>query len=320
MRPRLRLPLLALLASLMILPAHAAWPERGVRIIVPFPAGGPADNSTRVVAKRLAELWGKPVVVENRPGAAGMVAGANAAPDGYSLILGAGSHIVTAPLMNPKMAYVPMRDFAPVSLILTNTPVITVHPGTGIKTLRELIAYAKAKPGTLNYSSAGMGSPGHLTMEMLTDLTQTNMVHVPYKGGAPAVAELVGGHVQLGVNATPTVLQHIQTGKLTALAVASTRRDRSLPQVPTTAEAGVNNLGYFIWYGLFAPAKTPRDIVNRVSADVQKVLSEPAIAETIRIQGGDPEGASPEKFKQMIEDDIAVWARLIREKKLTLEE
>lgn len=309
-----------LVFALLSWSSQAAWPERSVKVFVPFPAGGPADGSMRVVAKRLGELWGKPVVVENRPGAGGMVAGANAAPDGYTLILGAGSHIVTAPLMNSKMAYVPMRDFAPISLILTNTPVITVHPSTGIKSLKDLVAYAKAKPGVLNYSSAGMGSPGHLTMEMFTDLTQTQMVHVPYKGGAPAVAELVAGHVQLGVNATPTVLQHIAAGKLVPLAVASTRRDRSLPQVPTTAEAGVANMSYFIWYGLFAPAGTPRDIISRVSADMQKVMAEPSIAETIRNQGGDPEASTPEKFRQMIEDDIRGWSRLIREKKLTLDE
>lgn len=312
--------LIALALGALSLSAQAAWPERIVKIIVPFPAGGPADNAMRLVAKRLGDIWGQPAVIENRPGAPGMVVAATSAPDGYTLVLGAGSHIVTAPLMNTKLAYKPQRDFAPVSLLLTNTPILTVHPALGIRTLRELIAYAKSRPDELNYSSAGIGSPSHLMMEMFTDVTGTKMIHVPYRGGAPSVQELLAGHVQLGVNATPTVLQYVTTGKLTPIAVASAKRDRSLPGVPTMAEAGVPNFDYLVWYGLFAPINTPPAIVEKISTDMQKVLVEPKIVQQMRAQGADPEGSSPGNFAKMVQDDINVWGKLIKEKRLTLEE
>jgi tripartite-type tricarboxylate transporter receptor subunit TctC len=300
--------------------AQAAWPERPVKFIVPFPAGGPADNALRVVGKRLNEIWGQPVVIENRPGAPGMVFTASAAPDGYTLVLGAGSHIVTAPLMNTKLAYKPQRDFTPVSLLLTNTPLLAVHPSVPVKSVKDLIAYAKANPGSLNYSSAGLGSPSHLMMEMFEDVTGTKFTHVPYKGGAPAVQELIAGHVQLGANATPTVLQYINAGKLNALAVASSKRDRSLPNVPTMAESGVQNMEYVVWYGVFAPAKTPKPIVEKISADMQKVLSEPDVVATLRAQGADPEGLSPANFEKMIRADLRIWGKLIKDKKLSLDE
>jgi tripartite-type tricarboxylate transporter receptor subunit TctC len=317
---RITRSLLALALGAMSLSAQASWPERSVKFIVPFPAGGPADSAMRIVAKRLGEIWGQPTIVENRPGAPGMVVAATAAPDGYTMILGAGSHMVTAPLINAKLAYKPQRDFAPVSLLLTNTPVLTVHPSLGVRSLRELIAYAKAKPDTLNYSSAGIGSPSHLMMEMFNDITGTKMVHVPYKGGAPSVLELVAGHVQLGVNATPTVLTYVTAGKLTPIAVASAKRDRSLPSVPTMAEAGIPNFDYLVWYGVFAPIKTPLAVVEKVSADMQKVLGEPEIVEQMRAQGADPQGSSPKNFATMVQNDINVWGKLIREKKLTLNE
>jgi len=300
--------------------ASAAWPERAVKVIVPFPAGGPADNAMRVVAKRLGEVWNQAVLIENKPGAPGMVSAATSAPDGYSLVLGAGSNIVTAPLMNKSLAYKPQRDFAPVSLLLTNTPILTTHPSLGIKNLAELVEYAKSHPGAMNYSSSGMGSPSHLMMEMFTDLTGTKMTHVPYKGGAPSVLELLSGQVQLAINATPTVLQYVKSGKLTPIAVASAKRDRLLPQVPTMAQAGVPNFDYLVWYGLFAPAKTPRPIIEKISADMQKVLAEPEVAQNIRSQGADPEASSPQHFTTMVQNDIEAWGKLIRDKKLTLNE
>jgi tripartite-type tricarboxylate transporter receptor subunit TctC len=295
-----------------------SWPDKPVKIIVPFPAGGPADNSCRVLAKRLGELWGQPVVIENKPGAPGLVSATSAAPDGNTLVLGAGSLIVTAPLLNSKLAYKPQRDLVPVAQLLTNTPILTVHPSLGVKNLKELIAYAKSKPGALNYSSSGLGSPNHLMMEMLTALTGTSMVHVPYKGGAPSVAELVAGHVQLGINAMPTVLQHIKVGKLTPIAVAGAARDNAVPNVPTMTEAGVPNFEFLIWYGLFAPSRTPKLRVEKISTDIQKVLKEPEIVQQFRTQGADAAPTSPAQFAKIIQDDINVWAKLIKEKKLSL--
>ncbi|CAN7343090.1 tripartite tricarboxylate transporter substrate binding protein [Acidovorax sp. LjRoot118] len=306
--------------SLTSLAAHAAWPDHSVRFIVPFPAGGPSDAAMRVVAKRLGELWGQPAVVENRPGAPGIVVAASAPADGYTFVLGAGSHMVTAPLMNPKLAYKPQRDFVPVSLLLTNTPVLTVHPSLKVKTLKDLISYAKAHPGELNYSSAGNGSPSHLMMEMFNDITGTKMTHIPYRGGAPSVQELLAGHVQLGINATPTVLQYVNTNKLTPLAVASARRDASMPNVPTMTEDGVPNFDYQIWYGIFAPANTPAAIVAKLSTDMQKLLAEPAIVQQMRAQGADAKGSTPQAFSRMVQADTAAWGKLIQEKKLSLDE
>lgn len=249
-----------------------------------------------------------------------MVAGATAAADGNTLVLGAGSLIVTAPLLNSKLAYKPQRDLVPVAQLLTNTPILTVHPSLGVKNMKELIAHAKSKPGVLNYSSSGMGSPNHLMMEMFGMVTGTSMTHVPYKGGAPSVAELIAGHVQLGINATPTVLQHVRTGKLTPIAVASAQRDREFPNVPTMTEAGVPNFEYLIWYGLFAPSRTPTLRVERVSSDIQKVLKEPAVVQAIRLQGADAAPTTPQQFARIVQDDIQVWSKLIKDKKLSIEE
>ncbi len=305
--------------ALTCLAAHAAWPEHPVRFIVPFPAGGPADSSMRIVAKRLGDVWGQPAIVENRPGAPGMVAAATAPADGYTLVLGAGSQIVTGPLINPKLAYKPQRDFIPVSTLLTNTPVLTVHPSLKVRTLKELIEYAKAHPGELNYSSAGNGSPGHLMMEMFTDLTRTKMTHIPYKGGAPSVLELMAGHVQLGINATPTVLDAVNANRLVPLAVASSRRDASMPNVPTMAEDGVKGFDYLIWYGIFAPTNTPPAVVTKISADLQKVLRDNAVIKQMRQAGADAAGSTPQAFERLLQADIATWGQLIKEKKLTLD-
>ncbi len=228
----------------------ADYPSKPVRIVVQFPAGAAADAAMRVVGRKLGEIWKQPVVIENRPSVPGIQAVAMAPADGYTLLMGAGSSMVTAPLMSSKLAYNPSRDFAPVGRVLINIPILTTHPSIKVNTLQELIALAKKKPGQLNFSSSGNGSPGHLSMEMLQANTGTEMVQIPYKGGAPAVNELVGGHVQMGINAVPSVYAQIKAGQLTPIAVASAKRSRSLPDVPTMAEAGVKDFEYDIWYAM----------------------------------------------------------------------
>lgn len=316
---RIAAVLLALATAACSLPARAAWPERPVKIIVPFAAGGPADSAMRIVGNRLGEIWGQPVVVENRPGAPGMVSVASAAPDGYTLLLGAGSNVVTAPLVNKRLAYKP-QDFAPVTLLVTSTSILTVHPSLGLRTLKDFIAYARSHPGRVNYSSSGVGSPGHLLMEMFQQRTGTAMTHIPYKGGAPAVAELMAGYVQAGINATPSVIQYVQAGKLVALAVTSKTRDRSLPSVPTMAEAGVPGLDFDVWYALFAPAKTPKEITEKVSADVRRALAYAEVEKAIRGQGNEPAGSTPQQLARRVQDETQAWERLVRERKLTTEE
>jgi tripartite-type tricarboxylate transporter receptor subunit TctC len=299
--------------------AHAAdYPAKPVRIIVPFSAGAAADAVTRVVARKLTDYWGKQVLLDNRPGIPGIQVAAASTPDGYALLMGAGSSMVTAPLMMVKPAYDPQKDFAPISRLVTIAPILTVHPSLPIKTVKDLIALAKAKPGTLNYSSSGTGAPNHLAMELFMVMTGTTMVHVPYKGGAPSVTELIGGQVQLGFNAIPSVLGQIKEGKLRALAVGSTHRARTLPDVPTIAET-VPGFEYEIWYGLFAPSKTPPEIVAKVSTDVQRALKEPDVVQQLVAQGTEPAPTTQQALTQYIKDDTARWTKIVRERNLKVQ-
>ncbi|WP_255368981.1 tripartite tricarboxylate transporter substrate binding protein [Polaromonas sp. OV174] len=311
--------LLAALAALATQAAFAAYPEKPVRIIVPFPAGAAADTAMRVVARKMSEIWRQPVVIENRAGAAGMQSGATARADGYTLMVGAGSLMVTAPLLSSKLAYNPSRDFVPVGRVLINVPILTTHPSLRTNTLQELIALARKNPGTLNYSSSGNGSPGHLSMEMFQAATGTQMVQIPYKGGAPAVNELVGGHVQLGINAVPSVLNQIKAGQLIPLAVASAKRSRALPNVPTMAEAGVKDFEYDIWYALFAPANTPAGAVENASATLRRALSDPEVANQLIAQGAEPAPTTSQELSRFIQDDTARWAKLVKERNLKLD-
>jgi tripartite-type tricarboxylate transporter receptor subunit TctC len=311
--------LLVALAALATQAAFAAYPEKPVRIIVPFPAGAAADTAMRVVARKMSEIWRQPVVIENRAGAAGMQSGATAQADGYTLMVGAGSLMVTAPLLSSKLAYNPSRDFVPVGRVLINVPILTTHPSLRTNTLQELIALARKNPGTLNYSSSGNGSPGHLSMEMFQAATGTQMVQIPYKGGAPAVNELVGGHVQLGINAVPSVLNQIKAGQLIPLAVASAKRARALPNVPTMAEAGVKDFEYDIWYALFAPAGTPAEVVENASATLRRALSDPEVANQLIAQGAEPAPTTSQELSRFIQDDTARWAKLVKERNLKLD-
>lgn len=298
----------------------AEFPERAVHVVIPFPAGAAADTAMRVVAKKLSDQWRQPVVIDNRPGVPGIQAVAAAQGDGYTLLMGAGSSIVTSPLMSPKLAYNPSRDFAPVSRVVVNAPILVAHPSVGIKSVKELIALARKKPGQLDYSSSGTGSPGHLAMEMFQSMTGTQLMQIPYKGGATAVNDLLGGQVPMGINALPSVIQHIKSGKLVALAVASAKRSPALPDVPTMAEAGVPGFEYDIWYGLFAPAQTPAPLVAKISAAVQQALNDPEVRRQLAEQGGSASPTSPEELARFIKEDTALWAKIIKERKLKVEQ
>jgi tripartite-type tricarboxylate transporter receptor subunit TctC len=316
-------PRIFLLAAACIsVAAHGAatdYPTKPVRIIVPFSPGAAADAVTRVLAKKLTDYWGKQVILDNRPGVPGVQVAANSPPDGYSLLLGAGSNIVTSPLMMTKAPYDPQKDLAPVSQVVNIPPILTTHPSLRVKTVKELIALAKAKPGQLNYSSSGMGAPNHLAMELFMVMTGTSMVHVPYKGAAPSVTEMVAGQVQLGFNAIPSVLQHVQNGKLKALAVSSAKRAKALPNLPTIAESAVPGFEYNIWYALFVPAKTPPDLVAKISTDVQRALKEPEVVQQLVAQGTEPAPSTPAALAQYIKEDTARWSRIVKEKNLKLE-
>lgn len=317
---RLKNFLAAGLAGLALHGAQAGeFPDRPVRVIIPFPAGAAADNAMRVVARKMSDQWRQPVVIENRPSVPGILAAATAPADGYTLLLGAGSSMVTTPLLNSKLVYNPARDFVPVGRVLLNVPILTTHPSLGVRSVKELVALARSKPGRLDYSSSGSGSPGHLAMEMFQSMTGTHMVHIPYKGGAPAVTELAGGHVHLGVNAVPSVMPHIKQGRLTPLAVGSRKRSPALPEVPTFAEAGMPDFQYDIWYAMFAPARTPPEVVAKVSASLMRALADPDVASQLVAQGAEPAPTTPLELARFIKDDTARWAKIIKDRNLKID-
>lgn len=324
--PRMsRIPqtLALLLCSFMLchplLAGAAEFPEKPVRIVIPFPAGAAADTAMRVVARKMSDQWRQPVVIDNRPGAHGFQTVSSAPADGYTLLMGAGSGMVTAPLLSSKLTYNPSRDFVPVGRVVVNVPILTTHPSLQVRTVQELIELARKNPGGLNYSTSGNGSPGHLSMEMFQAATRTRMVQIPYKGGGPAVNELAGGHVQLGINAVPSVAAHIKAGKLVPLAVASAKRSRAFPQVPTMAEAGLKDFEYDIWYALFAPTGTPAEAVQKISKMLRASLADPEVTASLVAQGAEPAPTTPQELGRFIQEDTARWAKLVKDRNLKLD-
>jgi tripartite-type tricarboxylate transporter receptor subunit TctC len=295
----------------------ADYPAKPVRIIDPFPPGAGADATVRAIARKLTDYWGKTVVTDNRPGIPGMQVAAQSNPDGYTLVLGSGSSMVTTPLTISSLPYGP-KDFAPVSGAVQNPPILTAHPSIGVRSVKELIVLAKAKPGTLNYNSSGTGGPNHLAMELFTAMTGTRMVHVPYKGGAPAVIDLIAGHVQLGFHVILTVLPHLKSGKLVALGMGGTRRAGAVPDIPTIAET-VPGFEYTIWYAIFAPARTPPAIVNKVSADIQRALKEPDLVQQFVSQGSEPHPTTPQALARYVREDTVRWSNIVKERNLKVE-
>jgi tripartite-type tricarboxylate transporter receptor subunit TctC len=272
----------------------------------------------RLVAQHMSAALKQPITIENRPGVPGIQAAATATPDGYTFLMGSGSAIVTDPLLRARLVYNPARDFVPVGLLVFNVPVMVAHPSLGVKTVPELVERARRQPRHLDYTSSGIGNPSHLAMEMFQLLTKTEMVHIPYKGASQSLTEMLGGHVHLGVNAVPSVQQYIRAGKLVPLAVASAKRLPSMPDVPTFTEVGVP-IRYDIWYALFAPTRTPPEAIAKVSTALRNALNDPAIARALREEGAEPAPSTPEQLAAYIKTDTAFWARLIRERKLTLE-
>jgi tripartite-type tricarboxylate transporter receptor subunit TctC len=248
-----------------------------------------------------------------------MIAAANAKPDGYTLVLAAGSGIVTAPLTNPKLAYKP-SDLAPVGRVTTSQSALVVNMALGVNNVKDLLAKAKAKPGALSYGSSGLGAPNHLGMELLLLNTGTEMVHVPYRGAAPLMVDLLGNQIQLSINTVPTVLPFVRQGKLKALAIAGDKRSPLLPGVPTLAEAGVKGVEIDVWYAIFAPAKTPQPIIQKLAADLDKALKDPEVVQQLAKQGAEASPLSPEDLQRFIVEDTKRWARTIRERNLKLEE
>lgn len=292
-----------------------AYPARPVRLMVPFPAGGGSDTMGRVIGAKLGERMGQPFVVENRPGAGGSIgaeAVAKAAPDGYLLLLGSTSEVVQYPNVNPKITYNPQRDFAPISLV-GNVPLLLVaHPSLPVKSVKELVALAKSRPGQINFSSAGSGSTTHLAMELLILTTGVRMAHVPYKGSPPAVTDLVAGQVQVGIPTMPAVLPFVKSGRLRALGVSTLKRASVLPDVPSLHEAGVVGYDNALWTGILAPAGTPVTILSRLHGEIVKVVQLPDVREALAKQGAEPSSSTPQQFAAYIESELAKWAKVVK--------
>ena len=291
------------------------YPVKPVRLVVTYTAGGPADIAARALAQKLAEMWGQQVVVDNRAGAGGIIGTelvAKAAPDGYTLLHGTAAGLIINPLLVKKLPYDTFRDFAPVSMVVIVPQLLVTHPALPATTLKELIALAKARPGALNYASVGIGSPNHLGMELLKSMAGIDMVHVPYKGATPAMADLIAGQVQLAFNGMASVLPQIASGKMKAIAIGSARRSPAAPDVPTVAEAGLTGFEYVAWNGNFAPAGTPAALVNRLSADIRKALAAPDVVQRLASLGSEPGGNTPAEFAAYVKADHARWARVVQ--------
>ena len=291
------------------------YPHKPVKFIVPFPPGGPTDVVGRFVATKLGEAFGQSFVVENRAGAGGTVgseAVSQAAADGYTLLYGSTSTLAMAPGLYPKLHYDPRKSFAPISLVSTGPLLIAVNASVPATTLAQLISLAKEKPGALNYASAGNATPPHLAAETFKNLSGTQLTHVPYKGGGPALTAVAGGEVQLIFEGLVTLLPQIKAGRLRALAITSTSRDAALPDVPTVAEAGLAAFQVNFWSGLVAPAGTPAEVVNALNAALRKAIATTDTRDTLTKFGLIPSGNTPAEFARFIDNEIAHWDKVIQ--------
>jgi tripartite-type tricarboxylate transporter receptor subunit TctC len=321
---RFRTAILALLVMTSIIGAASAqpYPDKPIRMVVPFPAGGTTDILARAVAQKLSESLGQQVIVDNKPGAGGNIGAqevARSAPDGYTLVMGTvGTHAIN-PSLYKKMPYDHVKDFAPVSLVASVPNLLVVHPSVPVNSVKELIAYAKANPGKLNFASSGNGTSIHLSGELFKTMTGVQMTHVPYKGSAPAVTDLLGGQVQVMFDNMPSALPHAKAGKLKPLAVTSAKRFPGTPDIPTMAESGVPGYEASSWFGVLAPAGTPKEIVNKLSTEIAKALKTPEMKKKLEEQGAEAVGSTPEEFAAHIKAETAKWAKVVKESGATVD-
>ncbi|WP_436045431.1 Bug family tripartite tricarboxylate transporter substrate binding protein [Variovorax paradoxus] len=315
--------LLALALCAIQAPGFAqTFPSRPVTLVVPFPPGGGTDTGGRVIAEQLGRRWGQPVIVENKGGAAGQIGAdfvAKSRPDGYTLLLGNIGTQAINPLLYPKLPYDADKAFAPVSLVAELPLAMMVNPAVPAKTAAEFVALAKARPGQMSYSSSGAGGAPHLAAEMFKDQTGAFILHVPYRGGGPAIADLLAGHVQLSFMTVLEASGHIKAGKLRALAVTGDKRVPAFPEVPALAESVAPGFNAISWIGLLAPAGTPSEVVEKIAADLRAVLADESVKARFVGLGGVPRATSPQEFARLIDDDKRRYAQIIRSRKITIE-
>lgn len=295
--------------------AESAYPSKTIRIVAPFPPGGPADILSRIIGNKLSQSWGQQVIVDNRPGAGGNIGAdyvAKAAPDGYTLLLGfVGTHAIN-PSLYGKMPYDNVTDFEPVAQVATVTIILVLHPSVAASSVRELIALAKSRPDELTFGSPGNGTPQHLAGELFNTMAGVKMLHVPYKGAVPALTDLLGGRISMIFSSMPPALPHVKTGKLKALGVTSLARSAAAPDVHTISESGLP--GYVVnnWYGVLAPRGTPKEIVSKLNAEIVKIMSMPDVKESLSAQGAEAFTGTPEQFAVYIKEETEKWAKIVR--------
>ncbi|WP_440110012.1 Bug family tripartite tricarboxylate transporter substrate binding protein [Acidovorax sp. BL-A-41-H1] len=293
-----------------------AYPSKPITIIVPFAAGGTTDILARIVGQALTTELGQPVVVDNRAGAGGNIGGAaaaKAASDGYTLFMGTvGTHAINASLYK-KMPFDPVKDFAPLTRVATVPNLLVAHPSQPFKTVKDMIAYAKANPGKLTFGSPGSGASPHVSGELFRSMTGTDLLHVPYKGSAPAMTDLLGGQISIMFDNMPSAIQHVRSGKLVPIAVTTAKRSPELPNVPTIAESGVPGYEATSWFGMFSPAATPAPVVAQLNKAIVKVLNQPDVKKKIAEQGGDVVAETPEQFAAFIKAESTKWSKVVKE-------
>lgn len=292
----------------------ASYPAKTIRMIIALAPGGGVDTSGRLLGQKFTDAWGQQVVAENRAGAGGTIATelvARAAPDGYTLLMQSMSHAITPALY--KLPYDSIRDFAPISLFVQSPSVLAVHPSLPVKSVKELIAFTKAHPNEIFFSSSGSGSGQHLAMELLNRMTGIQLVHVPYKGTAPSILDLVAGRVSVTSASAISTMPHVRAGRLRALAVSSGKRSPSVPELPTVAEAGVPGFAVDQWYALFAPAGTPREVVAKLYGEIARTVASPETRERLLSMGLDPVGMPPEEFTAYLKAETDKWGKLVRD-------
>ncbi len=295
---------------------HAqTFPTRALRMIVPFPPGGPNDILGRVVAQKMSESLGQQIVIDNRGGAGGIIgteAAAKSAPDGYTLLLSGTAALSINPSLHAKLPYDPIRDFTPISLVATAPSVLIVHPTLPVRTVKDLVALAKKRPAQLNYASAGIGTPPHLAGELFKGMAGIAMTHVPYKGGGPALTDLLAGQVELYFSGISSALPMIKDGKVRAVAVTSHKRTAIMPEMPTISESGLPGYEVGNWYAILGPAGLPRDAVAKINAEIVKALKAPDTHKRVLDLGADPAGSSPDELSAYMKAEIGKWAQVIK--------
>jgi tripartite-type tricarboxylate transporter receptor subunit TctC len=308
---------LVLAAGLVLAPAAGAepFPAKPARLVVPFPPGGPLDATGRAIAQKLTEAWGQSVIVENKPGAGGNIGAdyvAKSPADGYTIVMGALSTHAVNPSLYPKMPYDAKKDFAPITLVAITPNVLVVNPSLPVHSVKELIAYAKANPGKLSFGSGSIGSAGHLAGELFKVDAGVDMVHVPYKGAAPAMQALLAGDTQLMFDNLASAMSQVKAGKLRALAVTTAQRSKLAPDLPTMAEAGVPGFDISTWFGLLAPAGTPPEVVAKWNADVTKILTASDMRERLASQGAEAAPDTPREFARFIDEELVKYAKIVK--------